>query len=129
MGTRGSFPEAKAAGAWSSPPSSAEAKECVGLNLHPQYDFMAWCSVKKHGENFTFTVICETPTVGTRSFSQATKRPQHEADRSPNLVPKLRKRGALPPIFIPWCLSIGRLLFFGGRDKSSGCLKQENGAR
>jgi hypothetical protein len=35
MGTRGSFPRGKAAGAWNcSPPYSAEVKECVELYLH-----------------------------------------------------------------------------------------------
>jgi len=34
MGTRGFFPEGKAAGAWNSPPSSAEVKEYVELYLH-----------------------------------------------------------------------------------------------
>jgi hypothetical protein len=33
-----------------SPPPSAEVKECVELYLHPQYSFMAWCSVKARGQ-------------------------------------------------------------------------------
>jgi hypothetical protein len=39
MGTRGSFPGGKAAGAWSWP-----------LTSTPQYTFMAWCSVKAQGQ-------------------------------------------------------------------------------
>jgi hypothetical protein len=33
-----------------SPPSSAKVKECVELYLHPQYAFMAWCSVNKKAQ-------------------------------------------------------------------------------
>jgi hypothetical protein len=41
-----------------STPSSAEVKECVELYLHPQYVFMAWCSVKKkHLSNFNLLLL------------------------------------------------------------------------
>jgi hypothetical protein len=39
-----------------SPIYSAEAKECMELYLHPQYNFMVWCLVK-HRDKFTFTFI------------------------------------------------------------------------
>jgi hypothetical protein len=37
-----------------SPPSSAEVKECMELYLHPQYAFMAWCSVKAQGQLYFY---------------------------------------------------------------------------
>jgi hypothetical protein len=37
-----------------SPPSGAEVKECVELYLHPQYAFMAWCSVKAQGQLYLY---------------------------------------------------------------------------
>jgi hypothetical protein len=37
-----------------SPPSSAEVKGAWSYTSTPQYAFMAWCSVKKHRDNFTF---------------------------------------------------------------------------
>jgi hypothetical protein len=36
-----------------SPPSSAEVKNAWSYISTPQYAFMAWCSVKKHRDNFT----------------------------------------------------------------------------
>jgi hypothetical protein len=54
MGTRGSFPGSKAAGAWSWPLTSIW---CQGQRMSgtipplPQYAFIAWCSVK-HRDNF-----------------------------------------------------------------------------
>jgi hypothetical protein len=57
MGTRGFFPEGKAAEAWSTPLTSIY---CQGQRMSraipplPQYAFMAWCSVKAQG-HFTFT--------------------------------------------------------------------------
>jgi hypothetical protein len=48
MGTKGSFPGGKAAGAWTdhSPPSSAEVKNVWSYtSIHP-YVFMVWCLVK-----------------------------------------------------------------------------------
>jgi hypothetical protein len=44
MGTRGSFPGGKAAGAWSWPLPFfyCRSQECVALYLHPQYFFMVW---------------------------------------------------------------------------------------
>jgi hypothetical protein len=38
-----------------SPPSSAKVKNAWSYTSTPQYAFMAWCSVKKHRDNFTFT--------------------------------------------------------------------------
>jgi hypothetical protein len=58
MGTRGSFFGGKAAGAWNWPLTSIY---CRGQRMRgaipplPQYAFMAWCLVKKHRDNFTFT--------------------------------------------------------------------------
>jgi hypothetical protein len=62
VGTRGSFPVGKVTGAWSwphhSPLSSAVVKECVELYLHsPQYDFMAWCSFKAHGQLYVYLYL------------------------------------------------------------------------
>jgi hypothetical protein len=56
MGIGGSFPGCKAAGpeADHSTPSSAEVKEYVELYLHSQYVFMAWCSVKAHGQLYLY---------------------------------------------------------------------------
>jgi hypothetical protein len=55
MGTRGSFPGGKAAGAWSWPltPSSAEVKNAWSYTSTPQYVSMAWCLVK-HRDNSTY---------------------------------------------------------------------------
>jgi hypothetical protein len=58
MGTRGFFPRIKRPGreADHSLPSSAEVKECV--ELHPQYAFIVWCSVKAQGQFYlAFTNI------------------------------------------------------------------------
>jgi hypothetical protein len=56
MGTRGSFPRGKAAGAWSWPlPSSVEVKNAWSYTSTPQYFFMAWCIVK-HKETLPFTI-------------------------------------------------------------------------
>jgi hypothetical protein len=58
MGTRGSFPGGKAAGAWSWPHTSIW---CRGQRMSgdipplPQYVPVAWCLLK-HRENFTFTL-------------------------------------------------------------------------
>jgi hypothetical protein len=63
VGTKCSFPGGKAAG------------HEAATNLHvvqrsrmrgavlplPQNAFMAWCSVKKHRDNFTFTLLISTP--------------------------------------------------------------------
>jgi hypothetical protein len=52
MGTRGSFPGGKAAGAWSWPLTSiyCRGQRISGAILPlPQYAFMAWCSVKAQG--------------------------------------------------------------------------------
>jgi hypothetical protein len=63
MGTRGSFPGVKAAGAWSWPLTSIYCQG-HGMNgaLPPlsQYAFMAWCSVKKmaQGRLYPFTFAC-----------------------------------------------------------------------
>jgi hypothetical protein len=55
MGTRGSFPGGKAAGAWSWPlPSSAEVKEWVELYVHSP-NTPSWRGDQlKHRDNFTF---------------------------------------------------------------------------
>jgi len=58
MGTGGSFPVGKAAGAWSWPltsVSSAEVKNAWSYTCTPLYVFMAWCLVK-HRDNFTFAL-------------------------------------------------------------------------
>jgi hypothetical protein len=54
MGTGGSLPGGKAAGAEADhkPPSSAEVKNMGRCNSTPQYVFMAWCLVKQR-DNFT----------------------------------------------------------------------------
>jgi hypothetical protein len=54
MGTRGSFPGGKAAGAWSWPLTSICQRMSGGIHPLTQYAFMAWCSVKVR-DNFTFT--------------------------------------------------------------------------
>jgi len=45
VGTRGSIPGGKAAGAWNWPLTSIyfRGQECVELYLHSQCAFMAWC--------------------------------------------------------------------------------------
>jgi hypothetical protein len=53
MGTGGSFPGGKAAGAWSwPPPSSAEVKECVELYFHSR-NTPSWrgAQLEKHMDN------------------------------------------------------------------------------
>jgi hypothetical protein len=53
MGTRGSFPGGKAAGAWSWPLTCIQyrAQRMSGtIPPFPQYAFMAWCSVKAQGQ-------------------------------------------------------------------------------
>jgi len=59
MSTRGSFPGVKrpVREAGHSPPSSVEVKEAWSCISTPQDAFMAWCSVKNHGDNFTFTYL------------------------------------------------------------------------
>jgi hypothetical protein len=56
MGTKGSFPEGKAAGreADHSPPSRAEVKNAWSYTSTPQNVFMAWC-LAKHRDNFTLS--------------------------------------------------------------------------
>jgi hypothetical protein len=57
MGTRGSFPGGKAAGAWSWPLTSIQ---CRGQRMsgaippNPQYAFMAWCSVQAQGQLYLY---------------------------------------------------------------------------
>jgi hypothetical protein len=41
-----------------SPPYSAKVKNAWSYTSTPQYAFIAWCSVKKHRDNFTYT--CQT---------------------------------------------------------------------
>jgi hypothetical protein len=55
MGTMDSFPRGKAAerDADLLPQFSAAVKNMWSYNSLPQYAFMALCSVKKHGEDFT----------------------------------------------------------------------------
>jgi hypothetical protein len=55
MGTRGSFPGGKSAGAWSWPLTliHCRGQECVKLTSTPQYIFMVWCLVK-YRDNFSF---------------------------------------------------------------------------
>jgi hypothetical protein len=58
VGTRGSFPGGKAAGAWSWPLTSIWCRgQRMSGAIHPlpQYAFMAWCLVK-HRDNFAFTL-------------------------------------------------------------------------
>jgi hypothetical protein len=50
-----------------SPPSSAEFKECVELNLTPQYAFMAWCLVK-HRDYFTLPYLTLPLGLFSKSF-------------------------------------------------------------
>jgi hypothetical protein len=77
MGTRGSFPESKAAGAWSWPLTSiyCRGQRMSGVILPlPQYAFMVWCWVKKaQGQLYlylTFThQIGGWVTAGGESFS------------------------------------------------------------
>jgi hypothetical protein len=64
IGTRGSIPGGKEAGAWSLPLTSVWCRgQRMSGAIHPlpQYSFMAWCSVKnkKHRDftPFTFTII------------------------------------------------------------------------
>jgi hypothetical protein len=60
MGTRGYFPEGKAAGReadYSNPPS-AEVKNAWSYTSTPQYVFMVWCPVK-HRDKFIFTSVCD----------------------------------------------------------------------
>jgi hypothetical protein len=56
-GIRGSFPESKAAGAWSWPltPIYFRGQRMSGA-IHPlsQYAFMAWCSVKAQGQLYLY---------------------------------------------------------------------------
>jgi len=52
MGTRGSFPGGKAAGAWSWPLTSMRG----AVPPLPQYDFMAWCLVNS---GTTLPLLCE----------------------------------------------------------------------
>jgi len=57
MGAGASFPDGKAAGAWSWPLTSisAEFKECVGLYIHSP-NTSSWRGAQlKHRDNFTFT--------------------------------------------------------------------------
>jgi hypothetical protein len=58
MDTRSSFPGGKAVGRESdhSTPSSDEVKNAWRYASTPQYAFKVWCSVKKHRDNFTFTL-------------------------------------------------------------------------
>jgi len=60
MGIRGSFPGGKAAGAWRGSLTSIQYR---GQRMRgaipplPQYAIMAWWSVEKHRDNFTFSFI------------------------------------------------------------------------
>jgi hypothetical protein len=65
MGTRGSFPGGKAAGAWSWPLSSIS---CRGQRMSgaipplSQYAFMAWCLVKAQGQLYLYLIHTHTHT-------------------------------------------------------------------
>jgi hypothetical protein len=48
-----------------SPPSSAEVKNAWSYTSTPQYAFKAWCSVKKHRVNFTFTLYLTYSSIIT----------------------------------------------------------------
>jgi hypothetical protein len=59
MGTMGSFPGGKAAGAWSWPltPSNAEVKNEWSYTSTPQYAFMPWCSVKAQWQLYLYLYL------------------------------------------------------------------------
>jgi hypothetical protein len=65
MGTRGSFPGGKAAGAWSWPLTSilCRVQRMSGaIPPLPHYAFMAWCSVKVQGQ-LHLLVLCIVPSL------------------------------------------------------------------
>jgi hypothetical protein len=51
-----------------SPPSSAEFKNALRYTSTPQYAFKAWCSFKKHRDNFTFTMSTTDKGNGLYEF-------------------------------------------------------------
>jgi hypothetical protein len=60
MGNRGSFPGGESAGAWSRPLTSILVPRSRMRGVIPpprQYASMAWCSVKKHRDRFTFSLL------------------------------------------------------------------------
>jgi hypothetical protein len=61
MGTSGSFPGGKAAGAWNWPLTSIQCRgQRMREEIHPlpRYDFMAWCLVKAEGQLFSTPCLC-----------------------------------------------------------------------
>jgi hypothetical protein len=46
-----------------SPPYSTKIKNAWSYTSTPQYAFMAWCSVKKHRDNYTYTFTLEKRTT------------------------------------------------------------------
>jgi hypothetical protein len=106
MGSRGSFPGGKAAGAWSWPLTSinTEVKNAWIYNSTPQYVFMAWCLVK-HRDSITFHVprYNSNRTVSTdltrpwRYFTYYTKNSYNEScfffeDLSRQTIPEPRTK-------------------------------------
>jgi hypothetical protein len=60
MGTRGSFPGDKAAGAWSWPLTSIYCRgQRMNGAIHPllQYAFMSWCSVEAQGQLYLYLLL------------------------------------------------------------------------
>jgi hypothetical protein len=50
-----------------SPPSNAEVKNVWSYNSTPQYAFMAWCSVKAHGQVYLYFTCVEVCWLNKRS--------------------------------------------------------------
>jgi hypothetical protein len=102
MGTRGSFPEGKAAGAWKwhSPPSIAEVKNAWSYTSTPQYLFMVWCS--EHRNNFTFTLPspskCQLPNSKGQSLSWEANSHSPSLLWSPKVHCRVHKTLSLVPI-------------------------------
>jgi hypothetical protein len=78
MGTKGSFPGDKAAGAWSwPPPASPEVKEWVELYPHSPNTPSERGAQLKHRDNFTFTFPLSVPfailiNTATQKFRNST---------------------------------------------------------
>jgi hypothetical protein len=109
MGTRGSFPGAKAAGTWSWPltPSSAEVKECVELYLHSP-NTPSWRGAQlKHRGNFTlvYTLLLRVGTCGGAMTVSLSKylpwQAMHFVQRSTHFS-KTRCRPLITSKFLAW---------------------------